>query len=258
MVIQRLLELGWDACVFGGTLRDIALRGPYTRTRDIDIVIQGIDIDEIERAMGHWVRRRNTFGGLQLSVAGSLFDIWPLHETWALKHWGIPEASSLFASFEVLPATTYLSVESIAVLLRPDQHEGRTVFERGFFESIESRVVELNRAENPYPALCVARAITTAARLGFRLGPRLTRHVLDLLKSLTLVEVVEAQRRHYRQALFSVSDLDFIVNQLKSYSDREPHSPVAIPSFQQLEWNWTQPEPIEQFVLENANRLFSP
>lgn len=243
-VASRVRELGWRACVFGGTVRDIAVRGPYSPTRDIDIVVDGVSVDEMADRLGGWVVRRNSFGGLHLNVRGTLFDIWPLHETWALKRWG-SGPNSLYSTFQSLPLTTFMSVESVAVSLYPSDRGGREVYEKGFFESVSSRVVELNNPENPYPALCVARAVATAIKLDFRMGPRLVRYVLDQLPEVGAEAVVAAYRRHYRSSLFSAEELETLGKRLSEAAIRDPATPLAVPLPRQLDWGWASLDPIE-------------
>ncbi len=43
------------------------------------------------------------------------------------------------------------------------------LFECGFFEALQSRVLDINYEENPYPALAAVRSIVTATKLRYSL-----------------------------------------------------------------------------------------
>jgi hypothetical protein len=249
-VVERLGSLQWDACVFGGTLRDIAIAGPYSPVRDIDIVVSSVDAEEIGREMREWVVRRNQFGGLRLNVDGTLFDMWSLQDTWAFRHWGLPDGTGLFTTFEQLPLTTFLTVESIVILLRPEPLAGRTVYEHGFFESLNTRVVELNRAENPYPALCIARALITANRLGFGLGTRLIKYLANAFAQTKCLDIVEAQQKHYGRVVLSGDTLGKYQIAIEAAVKRGDCEPLDLRVEPQLAWDWAQPESAEQILAE--------
>lgn len=250
-LVSRIRSRSWNACVFGGTLRDIAVRGPYTRTRDIDIVVENVSLDEIEATMAGWQCKRNSFGGLRVRVGDEQFDLWPLHETWAWKSLGIGVRDSLYASFELLPKTTFLTVESVAVSLSPERTGGRRIYEHGFFESLGRRVIELNRPENPYPALCIARSLATAMRLGFAVGPRLAKYLVRTFESVTEQQIVQAQRRHYGKVLFGEFELSRIRRQLEIEHREQPGEPIELALGQQLELEFYAPEPVERYLLDN-------
>ena len=77
------------------------------------------------------------------------------------------------AGFSALPSTTPFNLEAIAVDAWPYAARSREVFsgDDQFFEGVLSRTLELNRADNPFSALTVVRALVLAAELGFRIGP---------------------------------------------------------------------------------------
>src|SRR5262245_3684541 len=110
--IRKIMERGWRSCLFGGVLRDIFVKSPWAKMRDIDIVVADVTVEDLNSAFSEFVVRRTRFGGLTLSINGWLFDIWPLNTTWGCKYF------PLYANdFFVLPWTTFFSVEAIAVEL---------------------------------------------------------------------------------------------------------------------------------------------
>ena len=62
-----------------------------------------------------------------------------------------------------MPKTTFLNVEAVAVELNPRPTRSRKLYESGFFEGVATETIEINLEENPFPDLCVARSLLTAA-----------------------------------------------------------------------------------------------
>ncbi|MBN1512070.1 MAG: hypothetical protein JXB13_08645 [Phycisphaerae bacterium] len=239
-IIRQILSHGWDAYVFGGTIRDIVVRGSDVRNRDVDVVVAGVETDELERLFRPHVLRRTRFGGLVLYRDGWQFDIWPLHETWAFR-----TAGSLDASFQHLPRTTFLNVEAIVVELGAKPGFPRRVFEHGFFRSISDRVVELNFPENPYPSLSVVRALTIARQLGFHLGPRIVQYILDRMRHIGIPDLLAAQHSHYGYQHFSANDFESIVATMRIRHMHAPDQPMHVPSWQQQSFLWATQDPHE-------------
>lgn len=191
-VLERVKENRWNAVLFGGVLRDLMLGIRQHRARDVDIVIDGVSADELQFVFRDLVFRRNRFGGLQLVHGGLAVDVWPLHATWAFQHLG-----ETATSFSKLPTTTFLNIEAVAVEIATAERRPGRVFSSGFFQSLERRVLELNFPENPFPALCVVRALVIAKKLEFSIGPRLADYIRYYTQQFSLQELMVAQRRHY-------------------------------------------------------------
>jgi len=172
--ISEIRDRDWPAVFFGGTLRSLLLsrlsENKPGRPRDIDIVLSGTSIDEMRSTFEPYISRQTRFGGLQLKRVNWLFDVWPLKDTFALKQQGVESPT-----FEDLPATTFFNVEAIAVEVWPKRGHPRKVFSSDdqFFRGVITRTIEINREENPFPELCVVRALVMAAKLRWKVGPRL-------------------------------------------------------------------------------------
>ncbi|MFO1003844.1 MAG: hypothetical protein U0936_26230 [Planctomycetaceae bacterium] len=76
-------------------------------------------------------------------------------------------------TFEDLPRTTTFNIESIAATVSYEGESQRTVFsgDDQFFDASEN--TRLNQAENPFPDLCVVRALSFAAKYDFKVARRL-------------------------------------------------------------------------------------
>lgn len=201
-VLGEIRERRWHAFLFGGVLRDLMVHGSCVRPRDVDIVVDNVSLSDLASAFEPFVVRRTRFGGLHLSVDGWMFDIWPLADTWALRE-GFVGSRGPFA----LPRTTFLNVEAVAVEIGVPPGRPRRLCAHGFFEGIVTRTLEVNLEENPFPALCVVRSLITAARLGFKIGPRLAGYIVSHSRDVPIAELLAAQCAHYGRIRASKGEL---------------------------------------------------
>lgn len=200
--VSEILEMirlrNWRAVLFGGTLRTLLIsrlvHRQAGRPRDVDIVIQGPPLEILRNLFEKLITRETRFGGLQLRRAEWLFDVWPLERTWA-----IVEDKVSVPSFSDLPHTTFLNVEAVAVDVWPTPGQQREMYsgDDRFFHAIIDRVVEVNRAENPFPHLCVVRSLVMAHDLGFRLGTKLAHYIADHGPAIPEDELDRIQEKHY-------------------------------------------------------------
>ena len=127
-VVQDLRQSQIPAVLFGGTLRSLLVsrvfQGKPGRPRDIDIVVAGTTMSQLEERFGDIVARRTRFGGLRLQRGIWQFDLWPVGETWAFKHGHVGGA----ADFAALPRTTTFNLEAVAVEAWPCAGRRRALF----------------------------------------------------------------------------------------------------------------------------------
>lgn len=196
--INQIREQKWNAVFFGGTLRSLLLSrlndDEPGRPRDIDIVMQGASLEDMRESFEPYISRMTRFGGLQLKRVNWQFDVWPLHETFALKESGVYSPS-----FADLPSTTFFNVEAIAVEIWPKRGHPRRIFsgDDQFFRGITTRTIEINREKNPFPQLCVVRALVMAANLQWKVGPRLLSYLEKNGRSMTSHDFEMIQEKHY-------------------------------------------------------------
>ena len=198
-VFQDLRQSKFEAVLFGGTLRSLLVSRIYEgkpgRPRDIDVVVSGATLKQLEERFGDILTRRTRFGGLRLQSGVWQFDVWPVGETWAFKH----DHRTRPADFAALPTTTTFNLEAVAVDVWSYNGRPRTIFSGNdqFFEGILARTVELNRSDNPFPELTVVRALILATELRFQIGPRLSTYIGDIGPSMSQDEVESIQTSHY-------------------------------------------------------------
>lgn len=187
----------WPAVFFGGTLRSLLVDRVFHdrcgRPRDLDIVFRGPELASLREVFGPLIARETRFGGLQLRNGDWQFDVWPLDQTWAIREEGVSQPG-----FDHLPRTTFLNVEAVAVDVWPTDGERRLYADDDkFFHAILSREVEINRAENPFPELCVVRSLLMAHDLGFRVGRELARFIDRHGSTMDLAAFDHVQTKHY-------------------------------------------------------------
>jgi len=196
--IHEIRRREWSAVFFGGTLRSLLLSrlnksGPG-RPRDIDIVVNSVDIDDLHASFERFVSRETRFGGLQLKRVNWQFDVWPLQETFRLKEMGVTSPT-----FSDLPSTTFFNIEAIAVDVWPKRGCSRQIYscDDQFFRGVIHRTIEINCELNPFPELCVVRALVMAANLQWKVGPCLLAYLGKYGRNMSSWEFEDIQKKHY-------------------------------------------------------------
>jgi hypothetical protein len=235
-LLETTQDRDWTVFVFGGTLRDLLALSPTTIPRDLDLVVGGTTRESLQTTFNRKVVRVNRFGGLHLLIHKLPVDIWTLDSTWAFR-----ERLVHGGDFSDLPRTTFLNVEAIAAEFRAQPGRPRTVYSQGFFRGIQERQVEINLEDNPFPALCVVRALLTARRLQFSLGPRLVRFILHHAGQIPFEELEAVQCSHYGRVRIDRHELHILLALMREQASSMKVRPVALPRERQLDlrswWN---------------------
>ena len=238
-MVRELKESGLEAVVFGGTLRSLLYSRLYEcrpgRPRDVDLVVRGASLLDVEKRFGKYLARHTRYGGLCLKREGWQFDVWPVGNTWAFRHEHYRDAG-----FAELPFTTPFNLEAIAVEAWPCVGRPRQVFsgDDRFFEGILSGIVELNCADNPYPALTVVRGLVLATDLGYDVGPKLADYIAAYGASMTELQFDEQQLGHYGCIRRDSRVLRSIVGSVERQRDKV--SVVRLPRVGQLSLGYDQ------------------
>lgn len=215
---------GWDAYVFGGVARDLMVGPAGTRPRDVDLVCVAAGDDDIQRTLGNKIVRRTRFGGFHFAANHWLFDLWPVSSTWAFRAF-----PNRFKSIQDLPRTTFFNVEAVVFSLAADSTGARVVYENGFFDALNSKCLEINFPENPYPELCVLRAFYLSRKLRFSIGPRLAEYIADARHSVTTKALMEVQLEHYGRSRISADDLELMWDYVVESVAASPGASVWLP-----------------------------
>ncbi len=233
---RDLKEAAIPAVIFGGTLRSLLLgrlsrRPRFGRPRDLDIVVAGASVDGLREQLQEYLVRQTRFGGLQLQRGNWHFDVWPVDKTWAIVN-----DASLDANFQALPQTTFFNLEAIAVDLWTEPGRRRAIYsgDDRFFAGLIDRTIEINREENPFPALCVVRSLVFASSTRFWLGPRLAHYLAVHRESVSNTELEEVQHQHYGAIRISRSEIQTMLDHVAAAHDLDPQGRIKIPSTGQL------------------------
>lgn len=230
-VIDDLRRANIHAVLFGGTLRSLLVSRIFQsrpgRPRDIDIVVSGATLSQLEEQFGDAVARRTRFGGLRLQRGIWQFDVWPVGETWAFKHAHVGGT----ADFAALPETTTFNMEAVAVEAWPHSGGRQTLYSGNdqFFQGILSRTIELNLAESPFPELTVVRGLIMASEARLKIGPRLAAYIGEVGPSMNEGGVERIQIGHYGHARMESRTLkDLIAMIVRRTRDGESgHLPIT-------------------------------
>lgn len=208
-VVRELQNASIAAVYFGGTLRSLLLarragQKKLGRPRDLDIVVEGENFDDVRKNLARQMVRETRFGGLKLQRNSLEFDVWPLERTWALRN-----KKRERVSFDILPTTTFFNLEAIAVdaWVRPGTARRIYSGDDRFFEGILAETLELNLEANPFPALCVVRSVVMAMSTGFFVGPKLSDYLCRHANKVSDKELDEVQCHHYGERRVHVSDI---------------------------------------------------
>jgi hypothetical protein len=231
-----LKSLNVEAVFFGGTLRSLLVSRVFERRpgrpRDIDIVVAGASLDTLREYFSKILARQTRFGGLHLRRREWQFDVWPVNGTWAFQR-----DAGLVPGFAALPSTTFLNLEAIAVDVWPGPGRRSRVIYSGddqFFDGIVSRTLEINREENPFPDLCVLRALVMAADLQFSIGARLAAYIVRHGEDITASHFDDLQEKHYGRLRVAGETLRRWVEGIVDLHREQDWMSIDLPSTRQL------------------------
>jgi hypothetical protein len=233
-MLRELHEANAKAVFFGGTLRSLLLSRVFNRRpgrpRDIDIVISGSSVDALREMFRGRIARETRFGGLQLRHWDWQFDVWPLGKTWAFV-----KDSVETPEFAALPETTFFNLEAIAVDVWPAPGRPREIYSGNeqFFDGLLTKTLEINREENPFPELCVVRALVLASSIDFLIGHRLAAYIAEHGSTMAISDFEEIQRKHYGGTRQDSRTLKEWVGQVSEQHAADAQTPVRLPIHRQ-------------------------
>jgi hypothetical protein len=225
-----MMDRKWQALVFGGLLRDLMVFGLHAIPRDVDLVIQRGQPKDIESEFLDYITRRTRFGGYVLGFKGWRVDIWPLWETWAIRQGLVGEPSPT-----ALTQSTFLNVEAVALTLDPQGNDGRIVYDSGFFEGVQEKLLDINLEPNPYPELSIVRSLMTASKLDFALSPRLVEFIDHQSGSIDMKRLLAEQVSHYGAILRDHKYLSDCLAAIRDHMSLGNATPLRLPSRSEIQ-----------------------
>lgn len=186
-IISELEELA-EVYIFGGLLRDLALRGVASFDSDVDIVIRPFD----GMAFQNWAEEsgfeQNKFGGFRLFKDRWLFDVWELDRTWAFR-----QDASIHRTKYTLTNTTFFNWDAIVYDIRTNQ----IICPQSYFEDLSQLRLEINFEPNPNPLGTLIRSLKFV-KDGAKTGPNLTTFIRNNMDLYSDSEICRYDRNKSR------------------------------------------------------------
>ena len=134
-------------------------------------------------------------------------------------------------------------MEAIAVEVWFNPTKPREIYagDNQFFEGLVNRLLEINREDNPFPALCVVRALVMASALDFFIGPKLASYIVEHGESMSDEDLQEVQQAHYGCERRDVAQLRKWIRHVADHHDTTTANRLRLPIERQLEF-WPDDE----------------
>jgi len=176
-----------EIILFGGTVRDIYID---KIPRDFDIVVNTTD-QNLEKIINGYRNEKNRFGGYKINIDGFDIDIWNLANTWAFKN------RFFKSSFRNLVKTVFFNADSIAINISNNQ-----IYENGFIEAFNKKELKILFEQNPYPELCVLRALVFIEKYSFNLSEDLIKYIKKWVTNETdpIIKLEYVKNTHYKNS----------------------------------------------------------
>jgi len=147
-LFSRLSSCG-PAAIFGGAVRDwILTKSP----RDIDIVLD-CPTKSLE-FLNSLKATKNKFGGYLVKINNIEFDIWNLDSTWAFG-----KDPKFKKNLKTLTQTCFFNMDAVLFYLDTGHLK-----DDGFTAAIESKKLDIVYEPNPFPFLCVSKALCALSK----------------------------------------------------------------------------------------------
>lgn len=162
-LIAKLNRCG-PAVIFGGAVRDwIIGKTP----RDIDIVLDCPN-NSLE-FLSNFKAQKNRFGGYYIKIGNLELDIWNLDSTWAFS-----KDPQFKKNLKTLTQTVFFNMDAVLFYLDTNHLQ-----DDGFTQAMESRVLDIVYEPNPFPYLCVSKALCALTKYDMRPSENLKRFIAE-------------------------------------------------------------------------------
>ena len=227
-LLPRLKNFG-PVVVFGGLVRDLALFGNRKFCSDLDLVIDTSDLDGFHNYMLSIRAKFNRYLGYRVVIGRWPVDIWPLQNTWAHR-----EGHVEIKEFKDLLDTTFFGCDAILY----DISKNKLVSNRGYFEEMSKRLLDINLLPNPNPIGNSVRAFRYAIDKKFIWSYRLSRYIAERIDELGWSALIEHEWKSYKTKYIEELDRHKFEKELSCYlSERnnKPYFEVSCKDIRQLD-----------------------
>ena len=93
---------------------------------------------------------------------------------------------------------------------------------------MDTGVLDVNLEDNPYPELCVVRALYIASSRRLRLSRKLVRSLYTALCKFKIEEFVSVQLKHYKRLVVDEAVLLRVINLMRNYLNHGIFEPLDV------------------------------
>ena len=195
-LFRKIMKVG-DVYIVGGLLREYRDNGKIQELRDADFSINIKNRELWKELLNEMSHTLNHFGGYKFMCSGFIVDIWDVAETWAFqKHFIEVEDKDYF---EHLTDSVYLNIDAIAYDLSNDKWN-----DSGYRKAMESNILDLVLAENPYIELNLLRAMVLRRKYNMQYSKKLKNVILTYSEHKEFVaDLMMIQQNRYGYKVLS-------------------------------------------------------
>lgn len=195
--------------VFGGLIRDIALKGVSEFNSDVDLVFDG-NPDQVESILLAAGAKRNKFGGFRLKKGGWFIDIWEASSTWAFR-----QGSCEYSGISSLLQTTITNWDSILFDLRNKE----LLYTDNYFKDLEEGYLDVNLLTTPNELGMYIRILRCYLLKGaHRVSANAALQLKAAVEKYSYEELKNYESSSYKDSYISESIYDYLKNH-KEISD---------------------------------------
>lgn len=209
-IFDELLQIG-DIFIIGGILReynDCNLNN-LGELRDADFAIKITDGARWERLLHSLPNTINRFGGHKFVCAGLAIDVWDVDNTWAIKQNYVSVENSNYS--KALSNSVFLTIDSIIYDVK-----NNSWVDSLYKSSMESRVLDIVLAENPFISLNIIRAIVLKNKYEMVFSEQLKRIIKEISKKPDVVEeLCSIQMKRYGKMIISRKIVEYELQNIR-------------------------------------------
>lgn len=196
LILLKQISSQTDVYIFSGVIRNYLLGEPFSR--DLDLVVNGLDKIKISNDyLKDICIKRNSFGGLKVTLYNMSIDMWDIKHTWTIM-----KNRNMKPTPFTLIETAFFNFSSIVY----DVRNRRFIFGNDFMEFYMFRKIDIVNDRNPNPALCIVNTLYYAIKLQCPIKYRLCKWIVSHYQAD--LDFINVQLSHFKYQLFSLSDIN--------------------------------------------------
>ncbi|POB14395.1 hypothetical protein [Halobacteriovorax sp. DA5] len=172
--IELLINNSLEVLIFGGLLRDLTIDGLKFFKSDVDIVLDGSEIDFsliLLRISKSYNMKKNKFGGYRIKLNYWVIDIWLLSNTFAFKKKHVE-----YREQKDLLKTVFFNWDAIYY----NYNKKELVYSKDYFESLRMLKLSIVNPINHNPVGAFRRLTRFASKINFEIDVSVVSYFSDL------------------------------------------------------------------------------